>query len=208
VLFQGVKDSPGPRPNKRRRLVTPSAEHSATLTRKKTKTPNRKSNSDDSPVVTAREDANFEEFMEVMQSKAKKAVSWADQVDSFSSSSKKGKAPATQQGLQDPLQVDAQQYLTDMEWMRQRMKGGVGDVAGPENAPEQSGGEEQDQKTSGEKHPAEETILRTGRLFVRNLTFTCTEDELRGLFQSFGAVSQVSKTLLSGWVESLDSEDR
>jgi multiple RNA-binding domain-containing protein 1 len=189
VLYQGVHE---PRPNKRQRLVTPSAEHSATLTCKKTKTPNRKSNSDDSPVVIAREDANFEEFMEVMQSKAKKVVTWADQADSFPSSSKKGKVPATQQRLQDPPQVDVQRDLTDMEWMRQRMKEGIEGVAGPERAPEQSGSEEQDQKISEEEHQTEETILRTGRLFVRNLTFICTEDELRGLFQSFGAISQVS----------------
>jgi multiple RNA-binding domain-containing protein 1 len=160
----------------------------------KMKSTSRKSTSDDSPAVIKREDGNFEEFMEVMQSKAKKVMSLADQADPSSSSSKKGKTRATQQGVQDPAEVEAQQYITDTEWMRQRMKGGVEDVSSLEKVFEQSDSEEQDQKIPGEKHPTEETILRTGRLFVRNLTFTCTEEELRGLFQSFGAVSQVSRT--------------
>jgi RNA recognition motif-containing protein len=35
-------------------------------------------------------------------------------------------------------------------------------------------------------------ILQTGRLFLRNLSFTCTEDELLELFKPFGEISQVS----------------
>ena len=88
----------------------------------------------------------------------------------------------------------AQQDLTDLEWMRQRMTGGVGDVNSQENAFERSGSEEEDQGAAEEKDPTEETILRTARLFVRNLTFTCTEEELRGLFQPFGTVSQVRES--------------
>ena len=72
--------------------------------------------------------------------------------------------------------------------MRQRMKEGVVDVDSPEKAFEQSDSEEESQ---GVSDPTEETILRTARLFVRNLTFACTEEELRPLFQPFGAVSQV-----------------
>ena len=36
-----------------------------------------------------------------------------------------------------------------------------------------------------------ETILRTRRLFVRNLAFTCTDSDLRSLFSEYGEVSQV-----------------
>lgn len=36
------------------------------------------------------------------------------------------------------------------------------------------------------------TIMQTSRLFLRNLAFTCTEDDLRELFQAHGEVSQVS----------------
>jgi RNA recognition motif-containing protein len=37
----------------------------------------------------------------------------------------------------------------------------------------------------------EATILETSRLFVRNLTFSCTEQELQELFSKYGHVSQV-----------------
>jgi multiple RNA-binding domain-containing protein 1 len=167
----------------------------------------KKSVDTESPAMIKSEHANFEEFMEVMQSKAKRVVSWADQVDPVSSSSKKGKSPVTQT-LPNPPEINAQGYLTDMEWMRQRMKGGIEDIPSPEVHFDQSDDEEQQQKISGDQLPAEETILSTGRLFVRNLTFTCTEEELRGLFQSFGVVSQVSRTLCLGWVESIHSEER
>ncbi|KAI0246672.1 hypothetical protein BJV78DRAFT_1286200 [Lactifluus subvellereus] len=190
-IIDGAKDAPGPRPNKRRRLATPSTEHGATLAHRKPKASNCKSDSDAPPATIKRKDASFEEFLEVMQSKAKKVVPSVDQADPLSSSSKKGKAPATQQMLQDPPESEVQQDLTDMEWMRQRMKGGVEDVASPEKAFEQSDSEEQDLEISEEKNPTEETILHTARLFVRNLTFTCTEEELRDLFQSFGTVSQI-----------------
>ncbi len=83
---------------------------------------------------------------------------------------------------QDLPEVEAQKNLTDMEWMRERMKGGVEDATNSEKSFEQSDNED----------PTVKMILSTARLFVRNLTFTCTEDELRGLFQPFGAISQVS----------------
>jgi multiple RNA-binding domain-containing protein 1 len=201
VLLQGVKDPPLPRPNKRRHLVSSSAEQSATSTRKK-------SVDTESPATTIkRENAKFEEFMEVMQSKPKRAVSWVDQADPFSSSSKKGKTPATQT-LPILPEIKTQGYLTDMEWMQQRMKGGIEDIASPEVCFDQSDDEEQEEKISGDQLPTEETILSTGRLFVRNLTFTCTEEELRGLFQSFGLVSQVSETLPLGWMVSIHNEER
>lgn len=35
-------------------------------------------------------------------------------------------------------------------------------------------------------------ILKTGRLFLRNLAFSCTESDLQELFGSYGAIGQVS----------------
>ena len=130
--------------------------------------------------------------MEVMQPKLKKAVSWADHVDPLTPSLEKESTSVTQGVLRDTSE-GAQQDLTDMEWMRQRMKEGVVDADGPEKVFEQSDSEEESQGVSQEKDPIEETIFRTARLFVRNLTFTCTEEELRPLFQPFGAVSQVRR---------------
>jgi len=40
--------------------------------------------------------------------------------------------------------------------------------------------------------PAKEIILRTCRLFLRNLAFNCTEADLTELFQTFGQLSKVS----------------
>jgi multiple RNA-binding domain-containing protein 1 len=136
--------------------------------------------------------------MEVMQPKTN---SWVDDVDPLLSSPEKNNAPAAQKRLKD-ISEEAQQDLTDLEWMRQRMTGGVGDANSQDNVFEQSGSEEEDQRASEEKDPTEETILRTARLFVRNLTFTCTEEELRGLFQPFGTVSQVRGIYLSKLIES------
>ena len=43
--------------------------------------------------------------------------------------------------------------------------------------------------------PTKETILQTSRLFVRNLAFSCTDDELRDLFLPFGEINQVRHSL-------------
>src|SRR6266436_4652080 len=72
------------------------------------------------------------------------------------------------------------------------------DADSPEKVFNQSDSEEEDQGVSEEKDPTEETIRRTGRLFVRNLTFACTEEELLAMFQPFGAVSQVREFTSNG----------
>lgn len=47
------------------------------------------------------------------------------------------------------------------------------------------------QADSDDGNDEEESGLSVGRLFVRNLPYTCTEDDLRDLFGSFGALSEV-----------------
>ena len=42
------------------------------------------------------------------------------------------------------------------------------------------------------KDDTKDTILQTSRLFVRNLAFSCTDEELADLFKPFGEISQVS----------------
>ncbi len=135
-------------------------------------------------------DASLEEFMEAMQPKVKKVVSWVDHVDPLLPSPEK-ESGSTSQGVLKDTSEEVQQDLTDMEWMRQRMKEGVGDADSTAKVFTQSDSEEESRGVSEEKDPTEEIILLTARLFVRNLTFTCTEEELRRLFQTFGAVSQV-----------------
>jgi len=42
-----------------------------------------------------------------------------------------------------------------------------------------------------ESFSTHEAIKSTSRLFVRNLVFSCTEDELRRRFEEYGPVEQV-----------------
>lgn len=64
-----------------------------------------------------------------------------------------------------------------------------------EKAFEQSDDEEEPHAPPAKDLPkddAKETILQTSRLFVRNLSFSCTDEELADLFKPFGEISQVS----------------
>lgn len=165
--------------------------HDIGSTSNPTRAHNRKSNVNTPLKKGKGEDASFEEFMEVMLSK--KAAPGVDRADHpVASPLKKGKTPVTHGKPQDPQETVVQQDLTDMEWMRKRMKGGVEDATNSEKPFEQSDSEDQTEKVPDDEDPIVRTILHTARLFVRNLTFTCTEDELRGLFQPLGVVTQVS----------------
>ncbi|KAI9509908.1 hypothetical protein F5148DRAFT_1183792 [Russula earlei] len=189
--IDAAKETPAPRPNKRPRLDTTSRDDAA-LTHSKTRASGRKPNL---PAIESNEKhTSLEEFMEVMQPKAKVA-SWTDPL--LPSQEMDKILHTTQTGSQD-LPEDC---LTDMEWMRQRMRS-VGDAAGSEKVLEQSDGKGQDEGASEVNNPSVETILRTARLFVRNLTFTCTEEELRQLFEPFGAVSQIHTPIDSATKES------
>jgi RNA recognition motif-containing protein len=59
------------------------------------------------------------------------------------------------------------------------------------NGKNQPGSPSQVAEGNDDQDPAAATILQTSRLFLRNLTFTCTEDDLMELFKPFGEVSQV-----------------
>jgi multiple RNA-binding domain-containing protein 1 len=77
------------------------------------------------------------------------------------------------------------------------------EATGPAAADSESEDEEQvDAQQEAQRKKAEEAalkdqqivdqIMKSGRLFVRNLPFAATQDELQAFFQSFGTVSQVS----------------
>lgn len=40
--------------------------------------------------------------------------------------------------------------------------------------------------------PSADTIVETGRIFVRNLSYKCTEEDLRALFEPFGPISEIA----------------
>lgn len=55
----------------------------------------------------------------------------------------------------------------------------------------QSAGGGDSEDGGDDEEEEEESGLSVGRLFVRNLPYTCTEDDLRELFGSFGMLSEV-----------------
>lgn len=116
--------------------------------------------------------------MEVMQPKARTGPAWAN--DEPAAKGKKKK--------QESKTEEVPEGVSDVEWMRRRMKDGVeGDKTF-----------EQDDQLDDAEKPAEvdATILQTGRLFVRNLAFSCTEHELTELFSPYGELSQVRTMFL------------
>jgi len=116
-------------------------------------------------------------------------------------------APLDEEMAEPSLHVpDTDEAISDMEWMRRRMAAASTLSQPAEDAVEEKAfyqSEDEDDNTrqdptkatpepEAEKDPAKETILETSRLFLRNLTFSCTEEEIREHFQPFGNISQVS----------------
>lgn len=137
-----------------------------------------------------------------MQPRSRKGPSWADAPeapkDTATQSKKSDHQAKSDVEKSQPVEEEPPEGMSDMEWLRARMRQDV-ETAVPEKAFEQSDDEEMDtgealvpeQKEEERSDPTKETILQTARLFVRNLAFACTEDELRELFRPFGEISQV-----------------
>ena len=214
-MLQGAKDAPAPRPNKRPRLGPSPAEAAPAASQEPIKG------------VTAKgkepahgQNAQLEEYMQVMQ--RKKGPSWKD-ADAIPNSTSTPPVPpkATTKDMSKPFawvedeedgEEDAEDTMdadsdaqnpgvSDMDWLKQRMRTNLEiRESAPEKVFEQSDDEDDavPAKTAVDEAPLpkeDETtaaILRTGRLFLRNLSFSCAEDELLELFAPFGSVAQVS----------------
>ena len=217
-MNQGFKDAPTPRPNKRRRLdpaQEPSGEVAAPSVRPKSGTVS------DSPKKKEKQDDQLDAFMQVMQPRTKKGPSWANDFDigTGQSSTSAGKQTKTDKTENANVNNEKNDNISDLDWMKQRMSKAVDDET--EKAYEQSDDEEKDpdqkpgqvdnsttlrcplldhrfcpaQPTVEEPEvtdPNKDIILRTSRLFLRNLVYSCTESDLLELFQRFGEISQVS----------------
>lgn len=149
-----------------------------------------------------------------------------------SPASKKRKAERTTaaQDADVPLAVAPNDHvaedeeLDDLEYMRRRMRHKIAGADEPK-AFEQSDDEaDADEDEAEENLPAErrradlvaaqrkdeeniDTIMQSGRLFVRNLPFTATEDEVAAFFASFGPVEQVRIYTSSGDKDDLQNRD-
>ncbi|KAH9476672.1 Multiple RNA-binding domain-containing protein 1 [Psilocybe cubensis] len=187
---EGAADAP--RPRKRQRL-DPSTSHSDSTT------PSSVTKDQKSPMKS---DKNREEFMKLMEKK--KGPAWANEAATPVPIMPAEPTPSV---VPAPEDTEAQGAISDVEWMRQRMSAAVVDEVVEERVFEQDeedGGkpvnatESQKQGTqpatadaSKPVDPTKETILQTARLFVRNLAFSCTDEELRELFEPFGQISQI-----------------
>ncbi|KAI1298109.1 hypothetical protein EDD11_006881 [Mortierella claussenii] len=101
--------------------------------------------------------------------------------------------------------------VSDLDWLKSRMAKPVEEATQSEDDKvEDAVGEKSDSETTPapkvaqeppnrpviisaeeEEEIAKNLIADTGRLFVRNLPYTCTEEELRKLFEKFGPLSEV-----------------
>ncbi|KAF7421208.1 Multiple RNA-binding domain-containing protein 1 [Pleurotus ostreatus] len=193
MVVDVTKDAPRPRPNKRPRL-DPSPD-------------------DDTPSkhIKVREHADsatddkLEEFLDVMRPRTAKGPLWANDEGKPRPG---GPIASVEPPLPEPIaqsppregEAGKDEPLSDLEWMRRRMSSKV-DVA--HRAFEQD--DEVTEKSLNEPTPAiqvppspasphdvaRDTILQTGRLFVRNLTFSCTQEEVETLFKPYGDIAQV-----------------
>ncbi|KAF8584613.1 RNA-binding domain-containing protein [Ramaria rubella] len=203
-VVQGVKDAPAPRPNKRPRLLEPERASAPTKPKPKVDAKNPDATEDDSLRA---------EFISLMNPRNKKGPAWADGAHS------KAMATATPRTLPPsdiPHRSDVEEQdaiarddtVSDLEWMKSRMTTAIREGRDFE----QSDDEDEKNATSEDepKQPVEvsfestdpqeitrQTILTTARLFVRNLTFSCTTEELQELFGRFGQIEQVHIPLTS-----------
>ncbi|KAH9461437.1 hypothetical protein Pst134EA_017744 [Puccinia striiformis f. sp. tritici] len=115
-----------------------------------------------------------------------------------------------------PVIGDDDQEMTDKEYLARRMKRKLTDIIDQEpdlqevNLPEPASKEwdqedEQPTKIAEQLKPDEPvvpkdeaTILESGRLFLRNLAFSVTEEELREIFEPYGNLTQVHILLDQG----------
>ncbi|KAF9522621.1 hypothetical protein CPB83DRAFT_864175 [Crepidotus variabilis] len=180
LVSEGARDAPAPRPNKRRRIEASNLEvdlHSSFS----------KPNVQLQPPTKSKD--KLDEFMEVMQ--PKKGPAWANEVQTA--------APVEQPPIQDE-EDNPPGELSDLDWMKQRTskQSNLEDKAF-----EQSDDDEPSEKPlqavvveeSAPPDATRETILQTARLFVRNLAYSCTDEELGELFRPYGEIAQVHTPL-------------
>ncbi|KZT58178.1 RNA-binding domain-containing protein [Calocera cornea HHB12733] len=161
-----------------------------------------------------KKDTQKDKFVNAMTTKSKTRT-WADDILPLPDSAKpekhkkkvKGSTDDAVNGFAHDDRADAAEEdearaegISDLEWMRRRMtKSLEADAEGKdfeqsdeEDVPEHEEPAEPKLSTSeAEKQQSRETILSTGRLFLRNLAYTCTSAELEEHFAPYGEIQQV-----------------
>ncbi|CAG8619995.1 6527_t:CDS:10 [Funneliformis mosseae] len=90
--------------------------------------------------------------------------------------------------------------ISDTDWLKSRMRGKLdledeGESYDTNNDDIQTPNKETINSNHSTEVPAEESIGETGRLFVRNLPYICTEEDLRREFIKFGPLAEVHMPL-------------
>ncbi|EMD35195.1 hypothetical protein CERSUDRAFT_116663 [Gelatoporia subvermispora B] len=208
-VIEGVKDAPPPRPNKRPRLDASGGDS----------TPGRSSQDrthELKEVKSPKANALADEFLRTMQPRTK-GPSWADgdlssqpiastSTGTSSSASMKSKKDrskskdAPDQHHAEP-QPDAE-AASDLDWLKRHTRSTLDPDASAADKVFNQSDDEADAATEGShaddtdkvavtEDPLKVTILETGRLFLRNLSYTCTDEELKQLFSPYGEIAQV-----------------
>lgn len=162
--------------------------------------------------VSGGKDAEKEEFMAVIK-KRSDARFWDNddalpkqgQDQSTSRDYERGSSKAGDPDDEPKLEETADLTGSDMDWLRSKVidkkPGACQDDADPDDSREGEGQRAFGEGTGVEGSPSDdrpiqgenrnEDGLPVGRLFVRNLPYSTTEDDLRELFEEFGMLSEV-----------------
>ncbi|KDQ50583.1 hypothetical protein JAAARDRAFT_199829 [Jaapia argillacea MUCL 33604] len=222
-VVDGTKDAPAPRPNKRPRLGPSPTDPSSSSLLAPTK-PGSTKGIKEPQGAKQKPDKQLDEFMKVMQPRTK-GRTWANEeaaplstaVPSASSVKKGAKAKEEPDGVVVDGGAEGgaevrEEGMSDLDWMRKRMSKAVDsgveekvfeqdDEVGDVDVEMKDDDDEPPEPTihdhQEEQDPTKRTILSTSRLFVRNLAFSCTEDELRECFGRYGDISQIHIPLSS-----------
>lgn len=175
----------------------------------------------DVKIESENSDLQFQEFLQVMQPRAKSKL-WSNDLleankgedkDKKKLNSKSSKLNETSDNKPDEMEssMELDKAVSDTDYFKSRVKKDWsdtdtdtedvnGDVEEDKNdeqteAEEPTNTLENPNETDEVDEPSssledEDDVLQTGRLFVRNLPYTATEDDLREHFSKFGSVSQ------------------
>ncbi|OSX56663.1 hypothetical protein POSPLADRAFT_1175052 [Postia placenta MAD-698-R-SB12] len=200
-VVDGAKDAPLPRPNKRPRLG-PSPADAQAVVQVHVNSKSVAKVSEDAGVKSTKGGDQLDEYLQAMKPRTQKGPSWANDEPK---KGKKAKPPSPEHDAQADANAEeppVDEGVSDMDWFKRHTKlvHETPNEHPAERVYEQSDDESVDQSPKQPPDSAEEepppdpvktTILQTARLFLRNLAFASTEDELRELFECHGEVTQV-----------------
>ncbi|KAF5811229.1 putative RNA recognition motif domain, nucleotide-binding alpha-beta plait domain superfamily [Helianthus annuus] len=208
-IARQVGDSEMPRPWSRHSL---KKQEKPTMEKKESVKSSKKVTSEPKN-DTENGDLQFQEFLQVMQPRTKSKLWSNDMLEATQEKDgnkkvqlKEGKPKLNSES--DKVNEIGDKSLSDMDYFKSRVKkdwsdSDADDVEEAENDDDDGEIEKIDDmnpenpnETDDVDEPSssledEDDVLQTGRLFVRNLPYTASEDDLREHFSKFGSVSEV-----------------